>query len=105
MSNFIKFQKLAEENIKEKSRVADYVKEMGLSTKSLNKITKETIHKTAKEFLDEIHLKQIKRLLINSKDSVKEIAYQSGFEEPSNFYKFFKRHTQVTPEQFRNNTP
>lgn len=101
LSDFIKFQQLVEQHITQKTKVADYVEKMGLSTKSLNKITKNTIHKTAKEFLDEIHLKHIKRLLINSKDSIKEIAYQSGFDEPSNFYKFFKRHTFVTPEQFR----
>ena len=34
----------------------------------------------------------------------KEIAYKSGFEEIPNFYKYFKRQTQLTPEQFRNNS-
>ena len=101
LSNFIKFQKLVEENITQKNRVSEYTAEMGLSTKSLNKITKDTIHKTAKAFLDEVYLKQIKRLLINSNDSIKEIAYRAGFDEPTNFYKFFKRHTRITPEQFR----
>ncbi len=101
LNDFIRFQNLAEANITKKNKVSDYSKLLGASTKTLNKLTKSTVHKTAKEFLDEIHLKQIKRLLINSKNSIKEIAYQSGFEEPTNFYKFFKRHTQVTPEQFR----
>ena len=101
LNDFIRFQNLAEANITKKTKVSDYAQLLGASTKTLNKLTKSTVHKTAKEFLDEIHLKQIKRLLINSKNSVKEIAYQSGFEEPTNFYKFFKRHTQVTPEQFR----
>ena len=83
------------------NKVSDYSDELGYSTKTLNKLTKATVHKTAKEFLDEIHLKQIKRLLINSTASIKEIAYQSGFDEPTNFYKFFKRTTGLTPEQFR----
>ncbi len=100
---FIKFQNLAEKHIVQKTKVSDYAQLLGYSTKTLNKLTKATVHKTAKEFLDEVHLKQIKRLLINSKDSVKEIAYQSGFGEPTNFYKFFKRHTSVTPEEFRKN--
>ncbi len=99
---FIKFQNLVETQIISKTKVSDYSEPMGLSTKSLNKITKDTVHKTAKEFLDEIHLKKIKRELINTTDSIKEIAYRTGFDEPSNFYKFFKRHTLVTPEQFRN---
>lgn len=104
LSDFIRFQKMVEQHITEHTKVSHYAAELGLSTKSLNKITKTTIHKTAKDFLDEIHLKQIKRLLINSNDSIKEVAYQSGFEEPSNFYKFFKRHTSITPEQFRSSS-
>ena len=59
------------------------------------------VNKSEKAFVDEISTKQIKRLLINTKLSIKEIAYQSGFEETTNFYKYFKRQTQVTPEQFR----
>lgn len=101
LSDFVKFQRLAEQHIPNKTKVSDYADKMGLSAKSLNKITKNTIHKTAKEFLEEIHLKHINRLLINSRDSIKEIAYKSGFDESSNLYKFFKRHTQLTPEQFR----
>ena len=74
---------------------------MSVSTKTLNTITKSIVNKSAKAFVDEISTKQIKRLLINTKLSIKEIAYQSGFEETTNFYKYFKRQTQVTPEQFR----
>ena len=101
LASFIKFQRMVEQNATNKHRVQEYAQQLGVSTKSLNKITQTTIHKSAKEFLDEVHLKQIKRLLINSKASIKEIAYQVGFDEPSNFYKFFKRHTKQTPEQFR----
>ncbi|MEO0570543.1 MAG: helix-turn-helix domain-containing protein [Bacteroidota bacterium] len=102
LSDFIRFQQLVEQNVTQYSTVAHYASEMGISTKSLNKITSTAVHKTAKAFLDEVHLKQIKRLLINSNRSIKEIAYESGFEEPTNFYKFFKRQTDLTPEQFRN---
>jgi len=104
LSEFIRFQNMVESNITKHNKVSYYAAQMGLSTKSLNKITQNTIHKSAKDFLNEIHLKQIKRLLINSTNSIKEIAYYSGFEEPSNFYKFFKKHTQLTPEQFRNSS-
>jgi AraC family transcriptional activator of pobA len=75
---------------------------IGLSTKTLNTITKNIVNKSAKEFIDEIYTKQIKRLLIHSDGAIKEIAYASGFEETTNFYKYFKRQTQLTPEQFRN---
>ncbi len=99
---FIELQKLIEANIKSYKSVNYYAKQMGLSTKTLNNITQHIINKTSKEFIDEICIKQIKGLLINTKYSIKEIAYYMGFEEPTNFFKYFKRQTKTTPEGFRN---
>ena len=101
LSDFIKLQELVEKNVNQTIKVQDYAEMMGQSTKTLNTITKSIINKTAKEFIDEICTKQIKRLLINTQLSIKEIAYNIGFEETTNFYKYFKRQTQSTPEQFR----
>ncbi len=101
LEEFIAFQKVVEEKVTQTTKVQDFARILGVSTKTLNTITKGIVHKSAKEFVDEICIKQIKRLLINTRLSVKEVAYQSGFEETTNFYKYFKRHTQITPEQFR----
>lgn len=101
LSEFITFQNLVETHATEYTKVKDYSKIMGVSTKTLNTITKSIVHKSAKEFVDEICTKQIKRLLINTDLPIKEIAYDSGFEETTNFYKYFKRQTGLTPEQFR----
>lgn len=101
LNEFVVFQALVEQKVTQISKVKDYAKMMGLSTKTLNTICKSIIHKTAKAFIDEIYTKQIKRLLINTDYPVKEIAYLTGFEEIPNFYKYFKRQTKLTPEQFR----
>lgn len=101
LKEFVDFQSLVEKKVFKTTKVQDYAKLLGVSTKTLNTVTKSIVHKTAKEFVDEICTKQIKRLLINTKLSIKEIAYQTGFEETTNFYKYFKRQTKTTPEQFR----
>ncbi len=101
LSEFIQFQNLVEQNASQYTKVKDYAKLIGVSTKTLNTITKTILNKSAKEFIDDICTKQIKRLLINTELTVKEIAYQSGFEETTNLYKYFKRKTKLTPEQFR----
>lgn len=101
LKEFIEFQNLVESNIHVTSQVKEYATKLGVSTKTLNTITKEIVNKSAKEFIDDIAVRQIKRLLINTELSIKEIAYKSGFEETTNFYKYFKRHTKSTPEQFR----
>ncbi len=99
--NFIEFQTLVEKNVIQTNKVADYAKMLAISTKTLNTISKSIVNQTAKDFIDEIHIMQIKRLLINTTLTVKEIAYSSGFEETTNFYKYFKRKMNTTPEKFR----
>lgn len=101
LSEFIDLQNLVEKHANKYTKVMDYAEMMGISTKTLNTITKHIVNKSAKEFVDDICTKQIKRLLINTELSVKEIAYASGFVETTNFYKYFKRQTKFTPEQFR----
>lgn len=104
LSEFIEFQNLAEEHAGQHRKVKDYARLMGLSTKTLNTITRHIVNRSAKAFIDDIYTKQIKRLLINTELTVKEIAYTSGFEETTNFYKYFKRQTKLTPEQFRDSS-
>lgn len=43
-----------------------------------------------------------KRLLANTGETIDEIVYLTGFSEPSTFYRAFKRWTQVTPIEYRN---
>ncbi len=101
LQEFSVFQNLVEQNVNKTLRVKDFAEKMGISTKTLNTISRSVVNKSAKQFVDEICTMQIKRLLLNTKLSIKEIAYVSGFEETTNFYKYFKRQTLTTPEQFR----
>ena len=36
------------------------------------------------------------------KGTIDEIVYLTGFSEPSTFYRAFKRWTQITPIEYRN---
>lgn len=101
LSQFIAFQNLVEEHAFTTKRVGDYAKMMTVSSKTLNTYSRSIIDKSAKEFIDEICIKQIKRLLINTSLSIKEIAYDTGHEETTNFYKYFKHHVGMTPESYR----
>ncbi len=103
LSEFINFQTLVEENVFKTLKVKDYASKMGVSTKTLNTVSQQILNKSAKAFIDNICVIQIKRLLINTDLTIKEIAYTTGFEETSNFYKYFKRIVGTTPEQFREN--
>lgn len=99
--DFLAFQQLVEAKCLTHRKVQDYAAEMGLTSAKLNKIVKRVVRKTAKTFIDEIAILQIKRLLINTELNIKEIAYQSGFDDPTNLFKFFKRFVSSSPEAFR----
>jgi len=81
--------------------VAFYADHMGMSYKQLNKLCKITSNKTAKQVIDFYLLIEAKRKLVIEQSSVKEVAYALGFDENSNFIKFFKKHTEQTPSQFK----
>lgn len=101
LKEFLAFQKLVEEKCFETKKVLDYAKLMACTSKTLNNICRAIVHKSAKTVIDEIVIIQIKRLLINTPLSITEIAYSSGFHEPTNMYKYFKKFTNSSPEGFR----
>lgn len=103
LDEFLHFQQLIEAHCFQTKKVLDYARMMNCTSKTLNNICRSILDKSAKACIDDIVTSQIKRLLINTKLPIKEIAYQTGFEETTNFYKYFKRQAQTTPEQFRAN--
>jgi len=102
LQDFIDFQNLLEAPDSKSTKVAYYARLLGKSTKTLNTITRHIVNLPAKDFIDDIKIKQIKRLLINTNHTINEIAFECGFEETTNFFKYFKRLTGDTPESFRN---
>ncbi|MEM9984015.1 MAG: helix-turn-helix transcriptional regulator [Bacteroidota bacterium] len=101
LSEFLKLQSLVEQHCFKTRKVGDYADWMALSSKTLNHVTRHVLDKSTKTFIDEVTILQVKRLLVNTRLGIKEIAFQAGFEDPTNFFKFFKKYTQNTPEEFR----
>ena len=88
-------------NYKKTRNAKDYAQTMNISYKHLNNICKSILGKTAKEFIDDYLILETKRHLASSNISIKELTFKMGFDEPTNFVKFFKKHTQQTPSQFK----
>jgi len=95
------FKDLLEKNYNRDKSVTKYVSDLGISEKRLYNATIKILDKSPKELIDERVLLEAKRLLSYSQQSVKEIAYELGFEEPTNFIKYFKKHALETPSEFR----
>ncbi len=102
LNKFLEFQRLIEEQWFHNKTALEYAKQMSITSRTLNNIVNSTIKRSAKSLIDQIVTKQIKHLLINTELSVTEIAYQAGFNDPTNFFKYFKKNTSLSPNQFRN---
>jgi AraC-like DNA-binding protein len=68
---------------------------------SFCRFLKKRTGKSFIESLNEIRLGNASRMLINTTHSIAEIAYQSGFNNISNFNRIFKRHKLCVPKEFR----
>jgi AraC family transcriptional activator of pobA len=95
------FKDLLETGYKNQKQVNYYAKEIIITEKRLNQATTKVLGKSPKELIDDRVLLEAKRILAHTTESVKEIAYYLGFEEPTNFIKYFKKHSGVTPTEFR----
>ena len=96
-------QELLHTNIFLHKQVPQYAEMLHLSPFQLNKITKDTVGKTCSQMINEQIILEAKRYLFTTNNQVNEIAYLLGYEDPSYFIRFFKKHTGFSPETFRTN--
>jgi AraC-like DNA-binding protein len=95
------FKDLLETGYKIQKQVNYYAKEIIITEKRLNQATSRVLGKTPKEIIDDRIMLEAKRILAHTTETVKEIGFDLGFEEPTNFIKYFKKHSTVTPTEFR----
>jgi AraC family transcriptional regulator, transcriptional activator of pobA len=98
---FNEFKHLLEKHYTATRNAKVYASLMSISYKHLNEVCKSIAGITAKAFLDQFIILETKRRLAISNASVKELTYALGFDEPTNFVKFFKKHTGQSPSQFK----
>jgi AraC-like DNA-binding protein len=95
------FKDFLEKSYKTQKQVSYYAQQIFVTEKKINQATTKILGKTPKEIIDDRILLEAKRILAHTSESVKEIAFYLGFEEPTNFIKYFKKHTSQTPIEFR----
>ncbi len=98
---FIHFQQLLRKDIFCSRRVSYYAEQLNMSTKKLNMITQEMVNLPVKTYITSSLILEVKRILANSSVTVNEVGYEAGFDEPTNFVKFVKKHTRMTPTELR----
>jgi AraC-like DNA-binding protein len=101
LQRFRDFRRLVEKKFCKWHRVSEYAELLGCSEKTLTRASVEVAGVKAKAFITlRINL-EAKRLLAHSALPITLISERLGFQDPTNFVKFFKREVACTPGEFR----
>ena len=72
-----------------------------MTPQSFCRFFKKSTNKTFTAFLNEYRINHATKLLSETDDDIKSICYESGFNNLSNFFRNFRRITQLTPNAYR----
>lgn len=93
-------QILSSEDVKHRP-IDFYADRLCISSKYLSVICSKVSGKSARQWIDEYTVEDIRYHLFNTDYSIKEIAYRLGFENLSFFGKYVKRHFGKSPSELR----
>jgi ligand-binding sensor domain-containing protein/AraC-like DNA-binding protein len=82
-----------------------FSKELSIPRHYISQVVNEKLNKNFNDLINSYRINEAKEKLkhsVKSKASILEIAYEVGFNSKSAFNRAFKKHTGLTPSQFRN---
>jgi LacI family transcriptional regulator len=81
--------------------VAEVARSVGVGSQTLERAFHASLGRTVNEELIRLRISKLKRLLVESGESIKELGARSGFGTSANMFAMFKRHTGMTPRDYR----
>ncbi|WP_171681807.1 AraC family transcriptional regulator [Paenibacillus planticolens] len=84
--------------------VEEIAEHLGYSGGYIRQIFKDTYQITLSDFILQKRVDRVKELLVTSDMPIIDIAERSGFQSRTTFFTAFKRVTQMTPSQYREQT-
>ncbi|UII81758.1 helix-turn-helix domain-containing protein [Flagellimonas sp. CMM7] len=100
-----KFNYLVDIHYKTKRKVSDYAEMLFKSPKTLSNLFSIYNQKSPQQIILERLTLEAKRLIHFTDKQNQEIAFDLGFNDPAHFSRFFKKMTQTTPSEYRENLP
>lgn len=100
--NLVKdYTQLVQKQFRSQRNITTYAAQLNITPKYLTETVKEITGKTAGEIIDDFVLLEAKLLLDNPALSIAEIADELHFSDQSFFGKYFKRHSGLSPKEYR----
>jgi AraC-like DNA-binding protein len=95
------FEVLLEHYFKTDKTPSFYASQLHITLKHLNRVCNEILKKTTTEVITDRIILEAKRMLMDKKFTVNEIATGLGYDDYSYFTRLFKKNTAMTPTDFR----
>lgn len=96
------FNILVDRHYRTHKRVSDYADMLFKSPKTLANTFSRIQGATPLQIIHDRIVLEAKRKLLHTDFSVKEIAFQLGYEDVGSFHKLFKKQTSISPQSFKN---
>jgi AraC-like DNA-binding protein len=96
-----KYNILVETHFKEKHQVSDYADMLHKSPKTLSNLFYKSYNKSPLQVINERIVLEAQRLLMFSDKRTQQIAFELGYSEVGHFSKFFKKHTDHSPKEYK----
>jgi AraC family transcriptional regulator, transcriptional activator of pobA len=81
--------------------IAQYARELNITTVHLNRICQTAVGKSALQVVDEFLFLEAEKYLKHTDYSISEVAYRLNFEDPAYFSRFFSKYAGISPKVFR----
>lgn len=101
LDRFRKFRLLLDQSFARWHTLAQYADAIGCTGRTLTRVTLKVAGVSAKAFVANRISLEARRLLAHTEMPVAVIGYELGFDDSSNFTKFFRREAGCTPMEFR----
>ncbi|HEV8286712.1 MAG TPA: AraC family transcriptional regulator [Chitinophagaceae bacterium] len=98
---FLKFLEAIRANFKNNLTVRQIASLLSTTESKLNELSKLHTGRTAQSVMHGLTASEAKRLFTYEKLSVKEVAYELGFNDPFYFSNFFKKQTKQSPKTYK----
>lgn len=99
-----KFIDLVQKNYNQHRHLNFYAEKLGMSSKYLSKMIKDNSGIAASDWIDNYIIAESKVLLKSTPMSIQQISDKMNFPSQTFFGKYFKRHTSMSPSQYRNHS-
>lgn len=92
---------MMESNLEEPISPAILAKDVGMSTRQLERLFRRYLNRSPKRYYMELRLQKARNLLMQTDMSVINVALACGFASPSHFSKCYRAHYETTPYRER----